>query len=87
MISSNSGTGFANVDRPKTTAKCRYVDTEVSGSRQVDPTFRLNWTENVGSLCHVEGGGASLEVLGGGLRGAKAAKVWRGCYRIEPSCT
>jgi len=84
MISSNSGNGFADVGHPKATAECPYVDSEESASRQVNPTFRLNWTENVGSMCHGESDGRSPEVLGRGLRGAKAAKVWRRCHRIEP---
>ncbi len=84
MISTTSGNGFADVDRPKATAKCPYVDTGESASRQVDPPFRPNWTKNVGSLCHDESGGRSLEVLGGGLRGAEAAKVRRRCYGLSP---
>jgi hypothetical protein len=84
MISTTSGNGFADVGPLRATAKCPYVDTEESASRQVDPTFRLNWTENVGSLCHGESGSGSREVVGRGLKYAKAAKVWRWCYRIEP---
>ncbi len=86
MMSTTSGNGFADVGRPKTTAECRYVVVDVSASRQVDPTFRLNWTENVGSLCHGESGGGSPELPGRGLKGAGAAKVWRRCYRVEPGC-
>ena len=87
MISSNSGYGFADISRSKTTAQCRYVEAEVSGSRQVDPTYRPNWTENVGSLCHGEGGGGAPEGPGRGLRGAEAAKVRRRCYRVETVLT
>ena len=84
MITTSSGNGFADVGRPRTTAECPYVDTEESASRQVDPTLRLNWTGNVGSLCHDESGGRSPEVPGRGLKGAGAAKVRRRCYRAEP---
>jgi len=70
MISTTSGNGFADVGHLKVTADPRYVDGEASGSRQVDPTFRLNWTENMGSLCHGEGGGSSPEVLGKSPKGA-----------------
>ena len=87
MISSNSGNGFADVGRLRATAKHPYVDTGESASRQVDPTLRPNWTENVGSLCHGESAGGSPEVPGRGLRGAGAAKVWRRCNRVEPGCT
>ncbi len=83
MISTTSGNGFANVGRSKVTAKCPYVDTEESASRQVDPTIRLNWTENVGSLCHRESAGGSPELPGRGLKGAGAAKVWRRCHRVD----
>ena len=83
MISTTSGNGFADVGRPKTTAECRYVGTVASGSRQVDPTYRPNRTENVGSLCHGESGGVLPEAPGRVLKGAGAAKVWRRCYRTE----
>ena len=83
MITTSSGNGFADVGRPRTTAECPYVDTEESASRQVDPTLRLNWTENVGSMCHRESDVRAPEVVGRRLKGAKAAKVWRRCYRID----